>query len=80
MNLSALIEESKGASPCVEDSSQRWRLLWPLYSSLRARGLPCKQAVQWMVQRNVMEPDDFNRALDAFHKMATRRNKKKASA
>jgi hypothetical protein len=75
VSLAALIEEAKGASPGT-DCGQKWRRLWPLYQTLRGRGLTCKQAVAWMVGKKEIAEADTAKALDAFFKMATRRNKK----
>ncbi len=75
MTLAALIEEAQSASPSAEDCGQKWKRLWPLYQTLRGRGMTCKQAVNWMVEKGEVKKADSGKALDSFWKMATRRNK-----
>lgn len=59
---------------------RRWARLWPVYITLRTRGYSCQRAVQWLQQEGAIPPDETQRALNAFHILATRRNKGKGGS
>ena len=69
---------SKAQTVPLEASARprRWAKLWPVYETLRARGLSCQRAVDWLIREGAISLDERERALNAFHIHATRRNKK----
>lgn len=79
MTLSDLMEKAKAASPAAKDCGQQWRRLWPAYAILRERKLTCNQAVQWLIAEGEIKKADAPKALQAFHRIATRKNRKAKS-
>jgi hypothetical protein len=76
MNIPALLSKAKSVKVESTARPRRWARLWPVYSELRAKGMSCQRAVEWLKAEGAVPDGDEQRALDAFHILATRRNKK----
>ena len=76
MNLNDLLTRARAALPETSARPRRWARLWPVYAELRARGFSCQRAVAWLAAQGVIPEGEEGRALNAFHILATRRNKK----
>jgi hypothetical protein len=76
MNLNDLLTRARAALPETSARPRRWSRLWPVYAELRARGFSCQRAVAWLAREGVVPEGEEGRALNAFHILATRRNKK----
>lgn len=79
MNLDSLISKALAAAPETTARPRRWARLWPVYSALRARGFSCRRAVAWLAQEGAVPAGEEARALNAFHILATRRNRRAGS-
>lgn len=76
MNLDTLISKAQAAEPETSARPRRWARLWPVYAALRGRGFSCQRAVTWLAQEGAIPEGETAKALNAFHILATRRNKK----
>ncbi len=59
---------------------RKWAKLWPVYQTLRSRGMSCVRAVEWLITEGAVAEEEKERAINAFHIHATRRNKKQKAA
>jgi hypothetical protein len=80
MNLDTLISKARAAEPETSARPRRGARLWPVYAALRARGFSCQRAVAWLAQEGAVPEGESAKALNAFHILATRRNKKAVPA
>jgi hypothetical protein len=80
MNVDALLSRAQDALPEASARPRRWSRLWPVYAELRARGFSCQRAVAWLAREGAVPAGEEGRALNAFHILATRRNKKARAA
>lgn len=76
-NLLALVENDRPAFAAPRRERDKWAKLYPAYAKLRANGYSCRASVERLIHHRAMKAEDFDRALNAFHILTTRRNKKK---
>ncbi len=80
MNVQSLLTRARDARPETSARPRRWARLWPVYAALRERGFSCRRAVDWLAQEGAVPPGDETRALNAFHILASRRNRRARAA
>lgn len=80
LDIATLLFKAQCAQPETTARPRRWARLWPVYAALRARGFSCQRAVEWLTREGQVPRDEQTRALNAFHILATRRNKKASAA
>lgn len=80
MNIDSLLSKAQDAPPEASARPRRWVRLWPVYAALRGRGFSCERAVAWLAQEGAIPEGETAKALNAFHIIATRRNKKAKGA
>lgn len=74
--IKALHQKAINAKPEGTARPRRWAALYPTYAALRSRGFSCSRAVEWLKAEGAIPEGEERRALNAFHILATRRNKK----
>lgn len=74
--LHALASTARPSIFCQRRERDKWARLYPVYAELRANGFACKAAVEWLIEHKAMAREDEKRALNAFHILTTRRNKR----
>jgi hypothetical protein len=74
-----LLARAEAAEPENSARPRRWVRLWPVYEALRARGFSCQRAVQWLISEGAVSHAEQARALNAFHILSSRRNRRKAA-
>lgn len=81
INLDALLSKAKTARPNLATlTRRRWSRLWPIYTALRDNGFSCRSAVTWLARQGAVPFGDETRARNAFHVLATRRNRQQVIA
>lgn len=75
----SLLKKAEKAKNDKSARPRRWRRLWPIYSALRGNGYSCVRAVAWLAREGAVPAGDEKKALNAFHVMASRHNKKDKS-
>lgn len=79
VTFDGLMEEVSKALP-TKRCFQKWRQLWPYVEKLRERRFTYQGAVEWLVERGHIAPEEAGNAMNSFHQMATRKNRKGAAA